>query len=79
MIDRNIIAYPVREFPRASDLSITVEIMLVPICCALYVIYEPRKTWLARIRHLTVWTIGITVIDFVIARYTKLQDHNGFD
>jgi hypothetical protein len=77
-VKSGIVVYPVREFPKASDLSITMEVMLVPVCCSLYVIYEPVRSWAARLRHLVVWTAGFTLIDLAVARFTRLQDHHGF-
>jgi hypothetical protein len=78
IVKLDLVAYPVREFPKASDLSLTLEIMLVPVCAALYVIHEPSSSWMARFRHWAIWTCSAAVIDKAVAHYTRLQDHSGF-
>ena len=74
----NVLSFPVREFPKASDMSITLMILLMPLLCALYVIYEPRKSWLIRALYLVLWVNITTMTDITISHYSELQDHKSY-
>ncbi|WP_027086904.1 CBO0543 family protein [Cohnella panacarvi] len=74
----NVLSFPVREFPKASDMSITLMIVLMPLYTAIYVIYEPRATRIVRAVYLVLWTSFATLTDITISRYSGLQDHKSY-
>jgi hypothetical protein len=79
LVEWRLVAYPVREFPHASDFGITEKLMLYPVLCAFFVIYEPSKRyWVFRLMNLTLWVAGLTIIDVSLAHYTRILDYIGF-
>lgn len=67
------ISFPVREFPRATDLLFTTEYVFYPLLCAFFVISEPSSAKpYARYGYLALWVSAITLFDVVLSHYTKL-------
>ncbi|WP_407945760.1 CBO0543 family protein [Paenibacillus puerhi] len=48
LVQFNLVAYPLREFPKASDLSITFKVLWTPVASGLYYIYRPRSNKLTK-------------------------------
>ena len=79
LLQFNVVSFPVREFPKASEMSITLMIFLLPLCCATYVIYEPKKkSWPIRILYLAFWANVMTWMEIMISHFTDLQDHKSY-
>ncbi len=74
----NVLSFPVREFPKASDMSITLMILLMPLYTAIYVIYEPRKSRFIRALYLVSWTSVATFTDITISHTSDLQNHKSY-
>lgn len=74
----NVLSFPEREFPAASDMSITLMILLMPLYTAIYVIYEPRNSRLMRALYLVLWTSVATLTDITISQFSELQDHKSY-
>ncbi|WP_281287138.1 CBO0543 family protein [Paenibacillus hemerocallicola] len=72
------IAFPVREFPRATDLGVTTEFFFYPLCCALYFIFEPRRTRLMRGLYLLIWAFGLAMLDGLLSNYTDLLEYGRY-
>ncbi|WP_146250328.1 CBO0543 family protein [Paenibacillus flagellatus] len=67
-----LLKFPVREFPKATDLNFTTEFFFYPFLCALYVISEPKGSGWVRFGHLAVWLTVVSVIDQAIVSFTDL-------
>ncbi|MCR2803561.1 CBO0543 family protein [Paenibacillus soyae] len=78
LLQFNTVSFPIREFPGASDMSITLMIFLMPLCCAIYVIYEPRKSLPIRTLSLLLWASVMTLVEIAISRFSNLQDHKSY-
>lgn len=78
LLQFNIVSFPIREFPEASDMSITLMIFLMPLCCAIYVIYEPQKSWPIRTLSLVCWAGVMTLIEIIISDFSNLQDNKRY-
>lgn len=71
-----LLSAPVREFPKATDLSITINYFFYPV---LFSIFYVRKRvnvsrW-SRFAYFFVWVSLITLYDFVIEKYTELLEY----
>lgn len=73
-----LLAFPVREFPKASDLLFTSEYMMYPLMCAFYYIYEPESGKLPRLLYLVGCITCLTVIDVIIEKYTELIEYTKY-
>jgi hypothetical protein len=73
-----VLSFPVREFPAASDMSISLMILLMPLYTAIYVIYEPAKSRLIRAVYLVLWTSVATLTDIIISHFSGLQNHKSY-
>jgi hypothetical protein len=67
-----LLAFPVREFPKATNLLFTTEYMMYPLMCAFYYIYEPKSGKLLRFFYLAGCISFLTVVDVWINTYTDL-------
>ncbi|MCD9021498.1 CBO0543 family protein [Cohnella silvisoli] len=74
-VEFGLLAFPVREFPRATKLLFTSEYMMYPLMCAFYFIYEPHSRKLLRLPYLVAWISGLTMVDVMIERYTNLIEY----
>ncbi|MBP1155572.1 hypothetical protein ACVLD2_000514 [Paenibacillus sp. PvR052] len=66
------VSYPVREFPKATELGFTMQYMVYPLLCGIYLICEPQRSWTARGLYLIAWCSGLAVFHYGLARYTRL-------
>ncbi|WP_123042538.1 CBO0543 family protein [Cohnella candidum] len=78
LLQYHVLSFPIREFPKASDMSISLMILYEPLCCAAYVIYEPRKSWPIRALYLAFWVNVMTWTDIAISHFSQLQDHKSY-
>jgi hypothetical protein len=78
LLQFKIVSFPIREFPHASDMSITLRIFLIPLCCAIYVIYESRKSWPIRTLYLIVWVNVMTLMEISVSHFSQLEDHKNY-
>lgn len=67
-----LLAYPVREFPKATDLGFSMPYMVYPIMAGLYMVYEPRHSLPLRVAYLFLWCCGVAVFHYTMAKYTDL-------
>ncbi|WHY66805.1 CBO0543 family protein [Neobacillus sp. SuZ13] len=74
-VEFNLLAFPVREFPKATDLLITTEYFFYPLLCGLYIAYEPKRSFKTRLIYLSVWISFITVYDVILVKYTNLVEY----
>lgn len=71
-LELGLISFPVRLFPKATDLSISLDYFLFPILFVLYILYEPKENWRIRILYLVLWVSGIVILDILLDRSTNL-------
>ncbi|MFE5321755.1 CBO0543 family protein [Paenibacillus sp. NPDC056579] len=73
-----LLQFPVREFPKASELLFTSEYMMYPVMCAFYYIYEPKSGKLPRLLYLAACITCLCVVDTVIEKYTELIKYTNY-
>lgn len=71
----HLVAYPVREFPKATEVGFTMQYMVYPLLCGIYLICEPQRSWKARGIYLIVWCTGLALLHLGLARYTRLVEY----
>ena len=74
-VEFNLLAFPVREFPKATDLLITTEYFFYPLLSAFYVAYEPKGSLRIRLIYLSVWISFIAFYDQMLVNYTNLVEY----
>ncbi len=67
-----LLTFPVREFPKATELLFTSEYMMYPLMCAFYYIYEPKSGKLIRFFYLAGCISCLTIVDVIISTNTEL-------
>jgi len=78
LVQFDLVAYPLREFPRASDLNISFKVALTPVASGLYYIYRPRANKWTKCFYFAVWISLLTLIDGMLAAKTELVDYVHF-
>lgn len=64
---------PVREFPKATDLSITIDYFFYPVMFAVFYVRRKEKAgYVRRAARLVLWISCLTLYDILIERYTDL-------
>ncbi|QCJ41389.1 hypothetical protein FAY30_05475 [Bacillus sp. S3] len=71
----DLLSFPAREFPYATDLLITTEYFFYPIICGFYINFEHKVNYFYRFFYLSIWVSFLTVIDGLIERYTDLIEY----
>ncbi|WP_449536500.1 CBO0543 family protein [Ferdinandcohnia sp. Marseille-Q9671] len=67
---------PVRFFPKATDLPLTIDYFFYPALFSIFYIHRKvNSNPLARISYFLVWISIITLFDIVIERYTDLLEY----
>ncbi len=72
LVQFDLVAYPLREFPTASDLNITFKVLWTPVASGLYYIYRPRANKLTKCFYFAAWISLLTLIDGMLAAKTEL-------
>lgn len=71
----DLIAFPIREFPIATDLLVTTEYFFYPLLCGFYIIYEPKGSFFFRVIYLSICTSLLVSFDVILERYTNLIEY----
>lgn len=71
-LELGLIAFPIREFPEASDFLFATEYFLYPILYGLYIIHEPKKHFSLRFIYLLVVVSGLVGIELIFVHFTNL-------
>ncbi len=74
----DLISFPIREFPKATDVGFTTEYFLFPLLCAFYIFSEPKGSLTKRGTYLIYWVSGLVVIQFSLERFTNLISHENY-
>ncbi|MBS4213958.1 CBO0543 family protein [Neobacillus rhizophilus] len=71
-----LLSAPVREFPKASHLPITIDYWFYPILFSLYYVHKKVKgsRW-PRFTYFLVWVSAITLSDITLERFTDLLEY----
>lgn len=71
-----LLSAPVREFPKATDLAITINYFFYPVLFSIYYVNQkPQGTKWTRSTYFFVWTSAITMFDIIIEKYTNLLEY----
>lgn len=71
-----LLSAPVRLFPKASDLTLTINYFFYPVLFSIYYVHKRAKCSLwSRITYFFVWVSIITLYDNVLERYTDLLEY----
>ncbi|MFC5449743.1 CBO0543 family protein [Paenibacillus aestuarii] len=74
-----LISFPVREFPKATDLLVTSEFFMYPYACGLYFINKPKaRGTLFKISALMLWVTCLTGIDLFLVNFTHLISYDRY-
>ncbi|MEH7307571.1 CBO0543 family protein [Neobacillus drentensis] len=74
-VELNLLAFPVREFPKANDLLVTTEYFFYPLLSGFYLVYEPERSIWTRLIYLSVWSLAIAIYDQMLVNYTNLVEY----
>ncbi|MDQ0921012.1 CBO0543 family protein [Paenibacillus sp. V4I5] len=74
-----IISFPVREFPRATDIGFTMTYLLYPILSSIYILLEPRRSRTIRTLYLLLWCTALAWLNYMLTQYTQLLDYKFLD
>lgn len=72
LVEFDLIDYPVREFPKATNLLITTAYFFYPLLCGFYIAYEPKQTMMVRLFYLSIWISALVLYDLILVNYTNL-------
>ena len=71
-----LLSAPVREFPKAIDLSITINYFFYPVLFSIFYVHkEVKESRWARFIYFFVWITAITFLDIVLEKYTDLLEY----
>ncbi|MNC30717.1 hypothetical protein D3C75_790060 [compost metagenome] len=65
-------AYPVREFPKATDVGFTFQYLLYPAVCGFCYVFEPRGPFWKKTLYTLAWPTAVVIFRILLMRYTKL-------
>ncbi|MFJ8266581.1 CBO0543 family protein [Peribacillus asahii] len=71
-----LLSAPVREFPKATDLALTINYFFYPALFSIFYVHKKVKGSLwSSFTYFFVWISIITLFDIVIERYTDLLEY----
>lgn len=71
-----LLSAPVREFPKATDLAITINYLFYPFLFSIYYVKKRVKGFIwARFSYFAVWVSAVTLYDVIIETYTDLLEY----
>lgn len=71
-LELELIAFPIREFPEASDVLFATEYFLYPILYGLYIMHEPKRNFSIQFIYLLAVVSGFVGIELVFVHFTNL-------
>ncbi|KKI91321.1 hypothetical protein WQ54_15365 [Bacillus sp. SA1-12] len=71
-----LLSAPVREFPKATDLAITINYFFYPVMFSIFYVHKKGNgsIW-SRFAYFFVWISIMTLFDVVLERYTDLLEY----
>lgn len=71
-----LLSAPVREFPKATDLAVTINYFFYPVLFSIFYVHKRVNCSLStQFTYFLIWTSTITLFDIVIERYTDLLEY----
>lgn len=71
-----LLSAPVRIFPKATDLTVTINYFFYPVLFAIFYVHKKEeKRLLFKIIYFFVWISIITIFDTIIEKYTELINY----
>lgn len=71
-----LLTAPMREFPKATDLPLTIDYFFYPVLFSIFYINKKVKSSLGyRFAYFIVWISIITLFDIILERYTDLLEY----
>jgi len=72
----HLLSAPVREFPKATDLALTINYFFYPVLFSIYYVNKRKKNGLlSKITYFLVWVSTLTMYDVILERYTDLLEY----
>jgi hypothetical protein len=72
----NLLSAPVRFFPKATDLTVTINYLFYPVLFSIYYVHKRRDSSLTyKVMYFLVWVSFLTLIDIVLERHTDLLEY----
>lgn len=68
----HLLSFPVREFPKATEMLLTTAFFLYPLLCGFYIIFEPPRSFMIRAGYLTIWCLIVVILDVAFVKFTNL-------
>lgn len=73
----NLLSAPVRFFPKATDLTVTINYLFYPMLFSLYYVHRKANGSLKyRITYFLIWVSSVTLFDMLIERHTNLLEYD---
>lgn len=77
VVEWGMLEYPVRELASVNRTSMTFEFFAYPAICAVFNVHYPSKrSLLARLAYFCAFCTGMTSVEVLIEKYTKLIDYS---
>jgi hypothetical protein len=71
-----LLSAPVRVFPKATDLTVTINYFFYPVLFAIFYVHRKTKNSLwFKFTYFFVWVSIVTIYDNVLERYTDLIEY----
>lgn len=67
-----LFTYPIREFPKATDVGFTLQYLLYPAIFGFYVLFEPNGSFWKKTLYTLVWPTAVVIFRIMLMRYTQL-------
>jgi hypothetical protein len=72
----HLVAYPIREFPYATQVNLTFHYLLYPTMAVFFTLYYPlEKSYIQRIMYSILSAAAVTLFAEIIKNYTRLTDY----
>ncbi|MCL6571026.1 MAG: hypothetical protein K6T88_05005 [Bacillus sp. (in: Bacteria)] len=78
LVQFNLISFPFREFPKATDIPFTTSSFFYPIIYAFYIHYNQKGQEIGRLLYLSIWVSGIALFVELVEKYTDLIKFDSF-
>lgn len=77
LVKYGLISFPIREFPKATDLGFTLQAILMPTLSSAYSIWQPNRSLPVRMIASAIFLLLAALLYSALAAYTELikYDH----
>jgi hypothetical protein len=78
LVQFNLISFPFREFPKATDILFTTSSFMYPLIYAFYLFYIHKAKRIGRLLYLSIWVSGIAIFVELDEKFTDLLKFHNF-